>query len=252
MRSSVKGLPVPAKTIIEPFRIKSVEPISWTTRGLREQLLRAAYYNLFLLPADDVLIDLLTDSGTGAMSTHQWAALMEGDESYAGGRSFDRFRDSIQDIFGYKHVIPTHQGRAAERILFGVARKKGDVVPNNTHFDTTRANVAFVGAEAVDLVIPEGHQPALQHPFKSNMDVAALESLINRVGRERIPLVMLTVTNNSGGGQPVSMENVRQVSAVCKSHGIPLSFDACRFAENAWFIKLREWGYGEKTPKEIA
>ena len=243
---------MPAKTIIEPFRIKSVEPISWTTRKLREQLLRAAYYNLFLLPAEDVLIDLLTDSGTGAMSTHQWAALMEGDESYAGGRSFDHFRDAIQDIFGYKHVIPTHQGRAAERILFNVACKKGDVVPNNTHFDTTRANVEFVGAEAVDLVIPEGRQPSLKHPFKGNMDVQALDTLIFNVGRMRVPLVMLTVTNNSGGGQPVSMENIRQVSAVCRKHGIPLYFDACRFAENAYFIKLREPGYASKTPKQIA
>ncbi|PYX22524.1 MAG: tyrosine phenol-lyase, partial [Acidobacteria bacterium] len=239
---------MPAKTIIEPFRIKSVEPISWTTRKLREQLLRAAYYNLFVLPAEDVLIDLLTDSGTGAMSTHQWAALMEGDESYAGGRSFDHFRDAIQDIFGYKHVIPTHQGRAAERILFNVACKKGDIVPNNTHFDTTRANVEFVGAEAVDLVIPEGRQPSLKHPFKGNMDVEALDTLISNVGRARVPLVMLTVTNNSGGGQPVSMQNIRQVSAVCRKHAIPLYFDACRFAENAYFIKLREPGYASKTP----
>ena len=243
---------MPAKTIIEPFRIKSVEPIAWTTRKLREQLLRAAYYNLFLLPAEDVLIDLLTDSGTGAMSTHQWAALMEGDESYAGGRSFDHFRDSIQEIFGYKHVIPTHQGRAAERILFNVACKKGDVVPNNTHFDTTRANVEFVGAEAVDLVIPEGRKPSLKHPFKGNMDVEALDTLIFNAGRARVPLVMLTVTNNSGGGQPVSMENIRQVSAVCRKHGIPLYFDGCRFAENAYFIKLREPGFASKTPKQIA
>ncbi len=243
---------MPVKTIIEPFRIKSVEPLRWTTREEREQLLRAAYYNLFLLPADDVLIDLLTDSGTGAMSTHQWAAIMEGDESYAGSRSFDRFRSSIQDIVGYKHVIPTHQGRAAERILFAVTCKKGDTVPNNTHFDTTRANVEFVGAGAVDLVIPEGRQPGLKHPFKGNMDVEALENLIGKVGRERIPLVMLTVTNNSGGGQPVSMENVRQVSQVCRKHGLPLYFDACRFAENAYFIKLREPGYESKTPKQIA
>src|ERR1039458_181639 len=239
-------------TIIEPFRIKSVEPIRWTTRQQREKLLEAAHYNLFLLPADDVLIDLLTDSGTGAMSTHQWAAIMEGDESYAGSRSFDRFRDSIQDIFGYQNVIPTHQGRAAERILFSVACKKGDVVPNNTHFDTTRANVEFVGAEAVDLPIPEARQPSTRLPFKGNMDVAGLEDLIARVGRERIPLVMLTVTNNSGGGQPVSMENARAVSAVCRKHGIPLYFDACRFAENAYFIKLREEGYAAKTPKQIA
>jgi tyrosine phenol-lyase len=241
-----------ARTVIEPFRIKSVEPIRWTTREEREQLLRAAHYNLFLLPADDVVIDLLTDSGTGAMSTHQWAAIMEGDESYAGSKSFTRFRDSVQDIFGYRHVIPTHQGRAAERILFSVMCKKGDIVPNNTHFDTTRANVEFVGAEAVDLVIEEGKQPSLVHPFKGNMDVEALETVINRVGRERIPLVMLTVTNNSGGGQPVSMENVRQVSAVCRKNRIPLYFDACRFAENSYFIKLREPGYESKTPKQIA
>ena len=243
---------MPRKTIIEPFRIKSVEPIRWTTREQREELLRAAHYNLFLLPADDVLIDLLTDSGTGAMSTRQWAAVMQGDESYAGSRSFDRFRDSIQDIFGYQHVIPTHQGRAAERILFSVACKKGDVIPNNTHFDTTRANIEFVGAEAVDLPIAEAREPAKWHPFKGNMDVAALEDLIARVGRPRIPLVMLTITNNSGGGQPVSMENARAVSAVCRKNRIPLYFDACRFAENAYFIKLREEGYADKTPKQIA
>src|SRR5215813_10973845 len=199
------------RTIIEPFRIKSIEPIRWTTRRQRERLLEAAFYNLFLLPAEYVLIDLLTDSGTGAMSTSQWADIMEGDESYAGSSSFDHFKRSVQEIFGYKHVIPTHQGRAAERILFGVACKKGDVVPNNTHFDTTRANVEFVGAEAVDLVIEEGKHPASTHPFKGNMDVQALESLLRRVGRDRVPLVMLTVTNNPGGGQPVSMENVRAV-----------------------------------------
>jgi tryptophanase len=240
------------RTIIEPFRIKSVEPIRWTTRAQREARLRAAHYNLFLLHADDVLIDLLTDSGTGAMSTHQWAAIMEGDESYAGSKSFDRFRDSVQDITGYTHVIPTHQGRAAERILFTVMCRKDDVVPNNTHFDTTRANVEFVGAEAVDLVLPEARQPETVLPFKGNMDVAALDELITRVGRERVPLVMLTVTNNSGGGQPVSMANAKAVSAVCKTHGIPLYFDACRFAENAWFIKQREPGYADKTPKQIA
>ena len=241
-----------AKTIIEPFRIKSVEPIRWTTRGEREKLLQAAYYNLFQLASDDVLIDLLTDSGTGAMSTRQWAAVMEGDESYAGSKSYDHFRDSIREIFGYSHVIPTHQGRAAERILFGVMCKKGDLVPNNTHFDTTRANVEFVGAEAVDLVIAEGKQPSLAHPFKGNMDVRALEELIRRIGRDRIPLVMLTITNNSGGGQPVSMQNVRDVSEVCRRHGIPLYFDACRFAENAYFVKLRETGYADKTPMQIA
>ncbi len=240
------------RTIIEPFRIKSVEPLRWTTREERLQLLRAAHCNLFLLPAADVLIDLLTDSGTGAMSTHQWAAIMEGDESYAGSKSFDRFRNSVQDIFGYRNVIPTHQGRAAERILFGVMCKKGDVVPNNTHFDTTRANVEFVGAEAVDLVISEGRDPRVKHPFKGKMDVGALEQLIQRVGRERIPLVMLTVTNNSGGGQPVSMDNVRQVSSLCKRHRIPLYFDACRFAENSYLIRLRESGYESKSPKQIA
>ncbi|HUN90383.1 MAG TPA: tryptophanase [Terriglobales bacterium] len=243
---------MPIRTIIEPFRIKSVEPIRWTTREQRAELLRAAHYNLFLLPADDVLIDLLTDSGTGAMSTYQWGAIMEGDESYAGSKSFVRFRDSVQDIFGYRHVIPTHQGRAAERILFNVMCKQGDVVPNNTHFDTTRANVEFVGAEALDLPIAETKDPSKYHPFKGNMDVSALEQLIARVGRERIPLVMLTITNNSGGGQPVSMENAKAVSTVCKKHGIPLYFDACRFAENSYFIKLRERGYEKKTPKEIA
>ena len=240
------------KTIIEPFKIKSVEPIRWTTRADREKLLRQAHYNLFQVPARDILIDLLTDSGTGAMSTAQWAAMMEGDESYAGSSSFDRFRRGVQDIFGYRHVIPTHQGRAAERILFGVMCKKGDVVPNNSHFDTTRANIEFVGAEAADLLIPEGYEPANRHPFKGNMDVAALEQLIARVGRERIPLVMLTITNNSGGGQPVSMENAKAVRDVCRRHEIPLYFDACRFAENAYFIKLREKGYERKPPKEIA
>lgn len=240
------------KTIIEPFKIKTVEPIRWTTREERKRLLCEAHYNLFLLPADAVLIDLLTDSGTAAMSTRQWAAMMEGDESYAGSRSFERLRRVVQDIFGYQHVIPTHQGRAAERILFSVMCKKGDVVPNNTHFDTTRANIEFVGAEAVDLLIPEGKDPAHLHPFKGNMDVAALEQFITRVGAERIPLAMLTITNNSGGGQPVSMENVRAVRAVCHRHSIPLYFDACRFAENAYFIKLREKGYERKTPKQIA
>jgi tryptophanase len=243
---------MPIRTIIEPFRIKSVEPIRWTRREDRDLFLRAAHYNLFLLSADDVLIDLLTDSGTGAMSIYQWGAIMEGDESYAGSRSYTRFKDSVQSIFGYKHVIPTHQGRAAERILFSTMVKKGDVVPNNTHFDTTRANIEATGAEALDLVIAEGRQPGLIHPFKGNMDVAALEETIQRVGREHIPLVMLTITNNSGGGQPVSMENARQVSAVCRRHGIPLYFDACRFAENSYFIKLREAGYENKSPKEIA
>src|SRR5216110_813780 len=224
------------RTIIEPFCIKSVEPIRWTTRREREQLLRAAHYNLFLLPASDVLIDLLTDSGTGAMSTHQWAAVMEGDESYAGSKSFDRFRESVRDIFGYCHVIPAHQGRAAERILFGVTCKRGDVVPNNTHFDTTRANIEAAGAEARDLPVPESRQPHALHPFKGNMDVEALKNTIADVG-ERIPLVMMTVTNNSGGGQPVSLANIRAVRDVCRRNGVPFFLDACRFAENAWFIR---------------
>jgi tyrosine phenol-lyase len=243
---------MPTRTVIEPFRIKSVEPIRWTSRDEREKLLDAAHYNLFLLPAEEVLIDLLTDSGTGAMSTEQWAGIMKGDESYAGSKSFDRFFSSIHEIFGYFHVIPTHQGRAAERILFSVMCKKGDIVPNNTHFDTTRANVEFVGAEAIDLPIAEARCPSKYHPFKGNMDVNALEGLIKKHGAKRIPLVMVTVTNNSGGGQPVSMENVRQVSAICRRNQIPLYFDACRFAENAWFIKQREKGYESKTPKAIA
>ena len=240
------------KTIIEPFKIKTVEPIRWTTKEQRAQLLREAHHNLFLLPAGAILIDLLTDSGTAAMSTRQWAAMMVGDESYAGSQSFERFRRAVEGIFGYKHVIPAHQGRAAERILFTVMCKKGDVVPNNTHFDTTRANVEYVGAEAVDLVIPEGKDPANLHPFKGNMDVAGLAQLIERVGARRVPLVMLTITNNSGGGQPVSMENARAVHDVCRRYSIPLYFDACRFAENAYFIKLREKGYEQKTPKQIA
>lgn len=238
--------------VFEPFRIKSVEPIKWTTREQRQEILRAAHYNMFTIPADDVLIDLLTDSGTTAMSSAQWSAVMSGDESYAGSRSYDRFYQSVNDIFGYKHVIPTHQGRAAERILFSVMCKPGDVVPSNTHFDTTRANLLAVGGRCSDLLIPEGRRPSAWHPFKGNMDVTMLEKVIEREGKSRIPLVMLTVTNNSGGGQPVSMENVRSVSDICRRHDIPLYLDACRFAENAWFIKLREPGYENKTPKEIA
>lgn len=240
------------RTIIEPFRIKSVEPIHATTRAERQKRIEDAGYNLFLVPSEAILIDLLTDSGTSAMSTEQWAAMMRGDESYAGSPSFTRFRDSVQDIFGFRHVIPTHQGRAAERILFNVMCKKGDIVPNNTHFDTTRANCEFVGAEALDIPIPEAKQPAHLHPFKGNMDTHCLAELIERQGPKQIPLVMLTITNNSGGGQPVSMANIREVKRICKKHGIPLYIDACRFAENAYFIKLREPGYADKTPREIA
>jgi tryptophanase len=249
---SRKEPPLPIRTVIEPFKIKTIEPIRWTTREEREPVLARAHHNVFLIPAEEILIDLLTDSGTSAMSTRQWAAMMEGDESYAGSRSFTRFERAVREIFGYKHVIPTHQGRASERLLFTCLCKKGDVVPNNTHFDTTRANIEYQGAEAVDLGIPEGRDPANLHPFKGNMDVVALRDLIERVGRERIPLVMLTVTNNSGGGQPVSMANARAVSELCRRQGIPLYFDACRFAENAYFVKLREPGYADKTPKEIA
>ena len=240
------------RTIIEPFKIKSVEPIRMTTRAQREERLREAGYNAFLLRAEDVLIDLLTDSGTSAMSSEQWAAVMRGDEAYAGSASWYRFEAAVRDVFGFRHVLPTHQGRAAERILFSTLCKPGDVVPNNTHFDTTRANVEFTGAEAVDLVIPEGRVPSARHPFKGNMDVARLRSLIAEVGRERIPLCMLTVTNNSGGGQPVSLANVREVSEVCRASGIPLYVDACRFAENAWFVKQREEGHSHRAPIDIA
>jgi tyrosine phenol-lyase len=240
------------RTIIEPFRIKSVEPIHGALRAERQKLLQAAGYNLFLIPSDAILIDLLTDSGTAAMSTEQWAAMMRGDESYAGSPSFTRFRDSVQSIFGFRHVIPTHQGRAAERILFSVMCKKGDVVPNNTHFDTTRANCEFAGADALDLPIPEAKEPSHLHPFKGNMDTACLAEIIARHGAKKVPLVMLTITNNSGGGQPVSMENIRSVKEICRKHGIPLYIDACRFAENAYFIKLREPGYADKSPRDIA
>jgi tryptophanase len=240
------------KTIIEPFKIKVVEPIRMTTREERERILERAGYNLFLVHADDVLIDLLTDSGTSAMSHEQWAGVMRGDEAYACSKSWYRFRDAVRDVFGFEHVVPTHQGRAAERILFSIACKKGDVVPNNTHFDTTRANVEYQGAEARDLLPPEALDPASQLPFKGDMDVEALKESIAEVGVDRVPLIMLTVTNNSGGGQPVSMANIRAVSQVAREYGIPFYFDACRFAENAFFIKEREPGYGDKTVKEIA
>ena len=242
---------MPFKTIIEPFRIKSVEPIRQTTRAEREAALAAAGYNPFLLKAEDVLIDLLTDSGTGAMSSSQWAGMMMGDESYAGARSFYRFEASVQEITGLKHVIPTHQGRAAERILFGTAVKAGDIVPNNTHFDTTRANIEARSATALDIPCPECRQAQLEAPFKGNIDLDALETvLVENPGR--VPLAMITVTNNSGGGQPVSMANIRAASAICHRHGVPFFIDACRFAENAWFIKLREEDYADKTPLAIA
>ncbi len=239
------------KTIIEPFRIKSVEPIRMTTRAQREEYIRKAHYNLFGLKSDQVLIDLLTDSGTSAMSSDQWAAIQRGDESYAGSESYFRFYEAVTDIMPFKHVIPTHQGRAAEKILFSVISGENKKIPNNTHFDTTRANIEFTGATAVDLVIEEGKKPRSIHPFKGNMDAKALRKFIDDVGPETIPCVMLTLTNNSGGGQPVSMENIKEIRQICKKYELPLIFDACRFAENAYFIKIREDGYSNKSIKEI-
>jgi tryptophanase len=239
------------KTIIEPFRIKSVESVKFTHRKDRERALSDAGHNVFLLHGEDVLIDLLTDSGTGAMSAAQWGAIMQGDETYAGSRSFYRFRDVVRDLTGFRHIIPTHQGRAAERILFHSVLSPGDVVPNNNHFDTTRANVEVEEAEARDLVIPEGRVPAELHPFKGNMDLAGLERTLAEDGA-RVPLVMVTVTNNTGGGQPVSLENLRGVRRLCDRFSKPFFLDACRFAENAWFVKTREAGQGERTPKAIA
>jgi tryptophanase len=237
---------------MEPFRIKSVEPLRFTTAAERQEQLVAVGYNLFVLRSDDVLIDLLTDSGTGAMSTRQWAGMMSGDESYAGSRSFFRFLDVVQGLTGFRHVMPTHQGRAAERILADELLGPGDVVPNNTHFDTTRAHVERTGAAAVDLVIAEGRDPAALHPFKGNIDVAALEATIAAAGPERVPLVIVTLTNNSGGGQPVSLGNLRDVRQVCDRYEIPIFLDACRFAENAWFIKQREPGQAARHPRSIA
>ena len=239
------------KTIIEPFRIKTVEPIRQTTREERELLLKEAGYNLFQLRAEDVIIDLLTDSGTGAMSSGQWAGMMLGDESYAGAKSFYKFESAVRRITGFKHIIPTHQGRAAERILFGSLLRPGDVVANNTHFDTTRANVEYRQATALDIPNAAAHDPALVRPFKGNIDLEALErTLAEHAGHA--PLAMITVTNNSGGGQPVSMANIRAASEICRRHGVLFFLDACRFAENAWFIKTREEGYADKTPLEIA
>ncbi len=239
------------KTIIEPFRIKMVEHIRMTTESERRTLIADAGYNVFRLHSHDVLIDLLTDSGTGAMSAQQWAAMMRGDESYAGSPSFYRFEGAVQELMGFPLVIPTHQGRAAERILFSTLCKAGDIVPNNTHFDTTRANVEFCGAQAVDLPCRELADLSSEFPFKGNMDVKGLRAIFEKAGSEHIPLVMITVTNNSGGGQPVSMANMKEVAAVCRAFDRPLYLDACRISENAYFIKLRESGYAEKSVGHI-
>lgn len=236
----------------EPFKIKVVEPIRRTTREERDRLLREAGYNLFKVPAESVYVDLLTDSGTSAMSDNQWAGLMLGDESYAGSRNFYHFEETVKSIFGYRHVIPTHQGRMAENLLFSTVVKPGMCVPNNIHFDTTRANVEHQGAEALDVVVKEAYDPHCDMPFKGNMDLVRLEDAINRIGRNRIPLVMITITNNSGGGQPVSMANIRATSELCRRYGIPLFFDACRFAENCFFIREREPGYQAKSILDIA
>lgn len=243
-------MPYRFRTIIEPFRIHSVEPLRLLTEEERRARVREAGYNLFNLRADDVLIDLLTDSGTGAMSRDQWAAIQHGDESYAGSPSWYLFLGAVQELFPFPHVIPTHQGRAAEKILFGVLGGPGKVVPNNTHFDTTRANVEFTGAEAIDLPIPEGREPRSRHPFKGNMDLAALERLLAERAAD-VPVVFVTVTNNSGGGQPVSLENLRGVRALCDRFGVPLFLDACRFAENAWFIRMREPHQAQRPIPEI-
>jgi tryptophanase len=238
------------KTIIEPFRIKSVEPIRMTTRAERQERLIDAGYNLFALKSEDVLIDLLTDSGTGAMSSEQWAAMMRGDESYAGSPSFERFRRAVQNLMPFDHIIPTHQGRAAEAILMSIFGGEGRNIPSNTHFDTTRGNIEASGARAHDFNIEEGKDPAAIHPFKGNMDLAALETFLDHHGAS-VPIVMLTITNNAGGGQPVSLENIRQVSRLARAHGKPLIIDGCRFAENAWFIKQREEGQAGRSISDI-
>ena len=238
------------RTIIEPFRIHSVAPLRMTTEAQRREAVREAGYNLFALKSDDVLIDLLTDSGTGAMSRDQWAAIQHGDESYAGSPSFEIFKNAVQNLFPFKHVIPTHQGRAAEKIIFTALGGAGKVIPNNTHFDTTRANIEYTCAQAVDLVIAEGRDPASLHPFKGNMDIARLDAFLD-AHKGQVPAVFITLTNNSGGGQPVSLENLRQTSAVCRKHGLPLFLDACRFAENAWFIREREPGQQDREVADI-
>lgn len=238
--------------LVEPFRIKMIERIRLLPREKREEVIQNAYFNIFNIAARDVFIDLLTDSGTSAMSDNQWSGMMLGDESYAGCNNYHNFVESIQDITGFKYIIPVHQGRVAENILFSTIVKKGQWVPNNTHFDTTRANAAHKGGKPIDLIIKEGRDPKSTHPFKGNMDVEKLEDFIIEKGAENIPVVMMTVTNNTAAGQPVSMENIRKTAAVCRKHHIPLFFDCARFAENCWFIKQREEGYREKSPKEIA
>jgi tryptophanase len=240
------------KTIIEPFKIKSVESIRFTTQSQREKIIKDAFYNTFLIHSQDVLIDLLTDSGTSAMSAEQWAGIMRGDEAYAGSQSFYRFETIIKKITGFNYVIPTHQGRAAEKILFSILGGKRKYFPNNTHFDTTRANIEYTGAEAVDFITEVGRHPEKRADFKGNIDLIELENFINEVGPENIPLVMLTITNNSGGGQPVSMENIKETRKLCDEYGLKLFLDACRFAENAYFIKKREPGYENKSILEIA